>query len=58
MGYTEFYNFLIPLYGLSLGMSAGAIGLLVGARSLLAVFSAQSALIHANRASAPLTAKA
>jgi MFS family permease len=38
MGYTEFYNFLIPLYGLSLGMSAGAIGMLVGARSLLAVF--------------------
>src|SRR5712675_1969715 len=37
MGYTEFYNFLIPLYGLSLGMSAGAIGMLVGARSLLAV---------------------
>ena len=28
MGYTEFYNFLIPLYGLSLGMSAGAIGML------------------------------
>jgi MFS family permease len=38
MGYTEFYNFLIPLYGLSLGMSAGQIGMLVGARSLLAVF--------------------
>ena len=38
MGYTELYNFLIPLYGLSLGMSAGAIGVLVGARSLLAVF--------------------
>src|ERR1700722_12825004 len=38
MGYTEFYNFLIPLYGLSLGMSAGRIGMLVGARSLLAVF--------------------
>src|SRR6202048_2688509 len=38
MGYTEFYNFLIPLYGLSLGMSAGALGMLVGARSLLAVF--------------------
>src|SRR6266403_5479599 len=36
--HTEFYNFLIPLYGLSLGMSAGAIGMLVGARSLLAVF--------------------
>jgi len=33
MGYTEFYNFLIPLYGLSLGMSAGQIGMLVGARS-------------------------
>jgi len=38
MGYTEFYNFLIPLYGLSLGMSASQIGMLVGARSLLAVF--------------------
>ena len=29
MGYTEFYNFLIPLYGLSLGMSAGEVGMLV-----------------------------
>jgi MFS family permease len=38
MGYTEFYNFLIPLYGLSLGMNASQIGMLVGARSLLAVF--------------------
>src|ERR1700745_3212875 len=38
MGYTEFYNFLIPLYGLSLGMSAGQIGILVGARSLCAGF--------------------
>src|SRR5215471_2393842 len=38
MGYTEFYNFLIPLYALSLGMSAGQIGMLVGGRSLLAVF--------------------
>ncbi len=38
MGYTDFYIFLIPLYGLSLGMSAGEIGMLVGARSLLAVF--------------------
>src|ERR1700757_4410660 len=38
MGYTEFYIFLIPLYGLSLGMSAGEIGMLVGGRSLLAVF--------------------
>jgi MFS family permease len=38
MGYTEFYTFLIPLYGLSLGMSAGQIGMLVGGRSLLAVF--------------------
>jgi hypothetical protein len=35
-GYTEVYNFLIPFYGLSLGMSAGNIGMLVGARSLLA----------------------
>jgi MFS family permease len=38
MGYTEFYIFLIPLYALSLGMNAGEIGMLVGARSLLAVF--------------------
>jgi MFS family permease len=38
MGYTEFYNFLIPLYGLSLGMNASKIGMFVGARSLLAVF--------------------
>ena len=38
MGYTEFYTFLIPLYGLWLGMSAGQIGMLVGGRSLLAVF--------------------
>jgi hypothetical protein len=27
MGYTEFYNFLIPIYGLSLGMGAGQIGM-------------------------------
>jgi len=38
MGYTDFYIFLIPLYGLSLGFDAGQIGILVGARSLLAVF--------------------
>jgi UMF1 family MFS transporter len=38
MGYTDFYIFLIPLYGLSLGMTAGEIGVLVGGRSLLAVF--------------------
>lgn len=37
MGYGDFYNFLIPLYGLSLGMNASQIGLLVGGRSLLAV---------------------
>jgi len=37
MGYGDLYNFLIPLYGLSLGMNAGQVGLLVGARSLLAV---------------------
>src|SRR5947209_134405 len=38
MGYTDLYIFLIPLYGLSLGMSASEIGMLVGGRSLLAVF--------------------
>ena len=37
-GYSQFYNFLIPIYGLSLGMSASQIGMLVGARSVLAVF--------------------
>jgi MFS family permease len=38
MGYTDFYIFLIPLYGLSLGFDAAQIGMLVGGRSLLAVF--------------------
>ncbi|HML10217.1 MAG TPA: MFS transporter [Stellaceae bacterium] len=37
MGYSDLYNFLIPLYGLSLGMNASQVGLLVGGRSLLAV---------------------
>jgi hypothetical protein len=36
MGYTEFYNFLIPLYGLPLGMSAGQIGMLVWTAMALA----------------------
>ncbi len=38
MGYSDFYTFLIPLYGLSLGIPASEVGILVGARSLLAVF--------------------
>src|ERR1700719_318851 len=38
MGYVDFYTFLIPLYGLSLGLDASEIGLLVGARSILAMF--------------------
>src|SRR3954449_8777171 len=38
MGYTDLYIFLIPLYGLSLGMSAGEIGLLASARHVLALF--------------------
>src|SRR3954452_23196545 len=38
MGYADFYIFLMPLYCLSLGMSAGQVGLIVGARSALAVF--------------------
>jgi hypothetical protein len=32
MGYVDFYTFLIPLYGLSLGFDASRIGILVGAR--------------------------
>src|SRR5499427_7093028 len=38
MGYVDFYTFLIPLYGLSLGLDAAEIGVLVGARSILALF--------------------
>jgi MFS family permease len=38
MGYVDFFIFLVPLYCLSLGMSAGEVGLIVGARSVLAVF--------------------
>jgi len=38
MGYVDFYIFLMPLYCLSLGMSASEIGTIVGARSALAVF--------------------
>src|SRR5215218_5978166 len=37
MGYVDFFTFLIPLYGLSLGLDAAEIGLLVGARSILAL---------------------
>src|SRR5216684_2060328 len=38
MGYTDLYIFLIPLYALSLGMSAGEVGVLAGGRHLLALF--------------------
>jgi MFS family permease len=38
MGYLDFFTFLIPLYGLSLGFDAAEIGILVGARSILALF--------------------
>jgi MFS family permease len=38
MGYTDVYIFLIPLYALSLGMSAGEVGALAGGRHLLALF--------------------
>src|SRR6476469_7395555 len=38
MGYVDFVTFLIPLYGLSLGLDAWEIGILVGARSILALF--------------------
>jgi MFS family permease len=37
MGYVDFFTFLIPLYGLLLGLDATEIGILVGARSLLAL---------------------
>jgi MFS family permease len=38
MGYIDFFTFLMPLYGLSLGFDASEIGVLVGARSILALF--------------------
>jgi MFS family permease len=38
MGFVDFYTFLMPLYGLSLALDASEIGMLVGARSLLALF--------------------
>jgi MFS family permease len=38
MGYVDFFTFLIPLYGLSLGLDASEIGVLVGARSFLPLF--------------------
>ena len=38
MGYVDFFTFLIPLYGLSLGLNASEIGILVGARSIVALF--------------------
>ncbi len=38
MGYVDFFTFLIPLYGLSLGFDASEIGVLVGARSMLGLF--------------------
>jgi MFS family permease len=38
MGYVDFFTFLIPLYGLLLGLDAVEIGILVGARSILALF--------------------
>jgi Na+/melibiose symporter-like transporter len=38
MGYVDFYTFLMPLYALSLGFDAAEVGILVGARSILAMF--------------------
>jgi MFS family permease len=38
MGYVDFYTFLIPLYGLSLSLDASEIGILVGGRSIVALF--------------------
>jgi MFS family permease len=38
MGYLDFYTFLMPLYALSLGFDAAQVGILVGARSIVAMF--------------------
>src|SRR6185312_9562983 len=37
-GYADYYTFVIPLYGLSLGFDASQIGILVGARSIVGMF--------------------
>ena len=37
MGYVDFYTFLMPLYALSLGFDAAEVGILVGARSIVAM---------------------
>src|SRR5215469_13013755 len=37
MGYVDFYTFLMPLYALSLGFDAAEVGILVGARSIVAL---------------------
>jgi MFS family permease len=37
MGYVDFYTFLMPLYALSLGFNAAEVGMLVGARSIVAM---------------------
>src|SRR4051812_28608216 len=38
MGYIDFYTFLMPLYAVSLGFDAAEVGILVGARSIIAMF--------------------
>jgi MFS family permease len=38
MGYVDFYTFLMPLYALSLGFDAAEVGMLIGARSIVAMF--------------------
>src|SRR6478736_1380960 len=38
MGYVDFFTFLMPLYGLSLGLDASEIGRPRRARSILALF--------------------
>src|SRR5215472_1456489 len=38
MGYVDFYTFLMPLYALSLAFNAAEVGILVGARSIIAMF--------------------
>src|ERR1700686_41601 len=38
MGYLDFFTFLIPLYGLSLGFDAAEIGILGGGRSIPGLF--------------------
>jgi len=44
MGYVDFYTFQKPRYALSLGFDAAEVGILVGARSIVAMFLSKASI--------------